>query len=75
MCVGIATPAEYQQAQKIGYAGVQMGTRSIASTECQVSTAYKQAIVEPDEHDIVHSERVNGNIHIFIWLLFCSNSA
>ena len=57
---GIATPAEYQQAQMIGYAGVQMGTRFIASAECQVSTAYKQAIVEADEHDIVHSERVTG---------------
>jgi nitronate monooxygenase len=57
---GIATPVEYQQAQMIGYAGVQMGTRFIASAECQVSAAYKQAIVEAEEHDIVLSERVTG---------------
>ncbi len=57
---GIATPAEYKQAQLIGYAGVQMGTRFIASTECQASAAYKQAIVEADENDIVLSERVTG---------------
>ncbi len=57
---GIATPAEYKQAQLIGYAGVQMGTRFIATSECQASVAYKQAIVKADESDIVMSERVTG---------------
>ncbi len=57
---GIATPADYKQALLIGYSGVQMGTRFIASTECQASAVYKQAIVEADEDDIVMSERVTG---------------
>ena len=57
---GIATPADYRQALKIGYAGVQMGTRFIATIECQASAAYKQAIVNADESDIVLSQRITG---------------
>ena len=30
---------------RLGYAGVQMGTRFIATPECRASAAYKQAIV------------------------------
>ena len=48
------------QALDIGYAGVQMGTRFIATTECNASLSYKQAIVEAKESDIVLSERVSG---------------
>lgn len=57
---GIGTPADYQSALNMGYAGVQMGTRFIASTECQASNAYKQAIVDAVESDIVLSQRVTG---------------
>lgn len=57
---GIGTPIEYQQALQIGYAGVQMGTRFIASTECQASVVYKKAIVDAGENDIVLSQRVTG---------------
>ena len=32
----------------MGYAGVQMGTRFIATTECTAHADYKQAIVEAD---------------------------
>src|SRR5206468_1651234 len=43
-----------------GYAAVQMGTRFIASTECRASAAYKQAIVDATEADIVLTERLTG---------------
>ena len=42
---GIGTPAEFHHALSLGYAGVQLGTRFIATTECRASEAYKQAIL------------------------------
>jgi len=57
---GISTPAEFTQALDIGYAGVQMGTRFIATTECHSPEPYKQAIVAAKESDIVLSDRVSG---------------
>ena len=57
---GISTTSGFMQALDIGYAGVQMGTRFIATTECNASLSYKQAIVEAKESDIVLSERVSG---------------
>ncbi len=57
---GIATAKEYQQALNMGYAGVQMGTAFIATEECSASTAYKLAIVDAGEADIVLTERLTG---------------
>jgi len=57
---GISTPVEYRQALELGYSGVQMGTRFIASEECNSPLPYKQAIVDANETDIVLSERVSG---------------
>jgi nitronate monooxygenase len=57
---GIGAPEDFVQAMQIGYAGVQMGTRFIASTECVEKDAYKQAIVNSNESDIVLTERVTG---------------
>jgi nitronate monooxygenase len=37
-----------------------MGTRFIATTECQASAPYKQAIVDAEEDDIVLTERLTG---------------
>ena len=37
-----------------------MGTRFIATDECNASAEYKQAIVDAHEGDIVHSERLTG---------------
>ena len=39
---------------------MQLGTRFIATTECITSAAYKQAIVEADEQDIVLTMRLTG---------------
>lgn len=57
---GVSTGEGFVRALRVGYAGVQMGTRFIATTECRASDAYKQAIVDADEEDIVHSERITG---------------
>lgn len=57
---GIGNAEDFAYAMQLGYAGVQMGTRFIATTECTASDAYKQAILSADEKDIVLSERVTG---------------
>jgi nitronate monooxygenase len=57
---GIGDPAEFVQALAMGYAGVQMGTRFIATPECRASDKYKQAVVDADEDDIVLTERLTG---------------
>jgi len=57
---GVGAPEDFVRALGLGYAGVQMGTRFIATHQCRASDAYKRAIVEADEDDIVHSERITG---------------
>ena len=57
---GIGDAPDFVAALRMGYAGVQMGTRFIATPECRASAVYKQAIVEADEDDIVLSERITG---------------
>jgi len=57
---GVSTPAGFREALEMGYAGVQMGTRFIATPECGASQAYKQAIVAAGEDDVVWSERITG---------------
>lgn len=57
---GIGEPAQFVEALRLGYAGVQMGTRFIATDECNVALPYKQAILDADEDDIVHTERITG---------------
>ncbi|MDH5711573.1 MAG: nitronate monooxygenase [Gammaproteobacteria bacterium] len=57
---GISTAEDYRQALQLGYEGVQMGTAFIATTECSASQAYKQAIINAQENDIILSERITG---------------
>jgi nitronate monooxygenase len=57
---GVGAPADFTAALALGYAGVQIGTRLIATTECRCSEEYKRAIVAADAADIVHTERVTG---------------
>jgi nitronate monooxygenase len=57
---GIGTAEEFVAAMAIGYAGVQMGTRFIATPECRASAPYKEAILEAKEDDIVWTERLTG---------------
>lgn len=57
---GVGDAPDFLAALHLGYAGVQMGTRFIATTECRASAVYKQAIVNAEERDIVLSERITG---------------
>ena len=57
---GVGTEQDFVDALGLGYAGVQMGTRFIATPECTASDEYKQAIVDAEEEDIVLSERLTG---------------
>ena len=57
---GVGTPEDFTAQLRLGYAAVQMGTRFIATPECYTSDAYKQAIIDADESDIVHTERLTG---------------
>ena len=57
---GVGTPAQFVEALQIGYAGVQMGTRFIATHECTAHPRYKDAIVRAQESDIVLTERLTG---------------
>lgn len=57
---GIGDAAGFRAAIDLGYAGAQLGTRFIATTECRASEAYKRAILAAREDDIVLSERITG---------------
>ncbi len=57
---GVGTPEEFTRPLRMGYAAVQLGTRFIATPECTASDAYKQAIVDANEEDIVLTERLTG---------------
>jgi nitronate monooxygenase len=57
---GIGAADEFARALALGYEGVQMGTRFIATDECSASEPYKRAIIAADEDDIVLTERLTG---------------
>lgn len=57
---GVGDAGDFVQALRMGYAGVQCGTRFIATTECDASASYKAAIVAAGADDIVLTERITG---------------
>lgn len=57
---GVGDEAGFVEALRIGYAGVQLGTRFIATPECNAHPAYKQGILNADEDDITLTERLTG---------------
>jgi len=57
---GVGDEEAFVAALRLGYAGVQMGTRFIATEECRVHPDYKRRIVAATEDDIVLTERVTG---------------
>ncbi len=57
---GVGGPARFREALEIGYAGVQMGTRFIATTECTAHEDYKQAILRARADDIVLTDKISG---------------
>ncbi len=57
---GVGDPQAFAELMAMGYAGVQMGTRFIATPECRASARYKNAIVSAKADDIVLTERLTG---------------
>jgi nitronate monooxygenase len=57
---GVGAPADFARALDLGYAGVQMGTRFIATKECKVHADYQAAIVDANADDIVLTDRISG---------------
>lgn len=57
---GVGDEGRFVEALDLGFDGVQMGTRFIASTECSAHIDYKQAILEAEEDDIVLTEKISG---------------
>ncbi|MCB9540486.1 MAG: nitronate monooxygenase [Myxococcales bacterium] len=57
---GVGDEAAFVEALQTGYAAVQMGTRFIATAECEAHDDYKQAIVRAEAADIVHTDKISG---------------
>ena len=57
---GIGGEQDFVHALSLGYAGVQMGTRFIASSECTAHTDYKNAILTARPEDIVLTDKISG---------------
>jgi nitronate monooxygenase len=57
---GIGDEKDLVKALKLGFAGVQLGTRFIATTECEAHGDYKQAILKAKASDIVLTRRITG---------------
>ena len=57
---GIGSEKELNEALEMGYDGVQMGTRFIATDECTTPQDYKDAIVDAKEEDITWTTKLTG---------------
>ncbi len=57
---GVADGRGLAAAMALGAAGVQMGTRFIASTECAATRGWKEAIVDATADDLVLTQRLSG---------------
>jgi nitronate monooxygenase len=57
---GVSSPEDFRHALELGYAGVQMGTRFIATKECFAHQEYKEAIIKANESDIVLTDLISG---------------
>jgi nitronate monooxygenase len=58
---GVGNADDFKQVLDMGYAGVQLGTRFLATHECIITDSYKQAIVDSSEDDIVWTNKIAGN--------------
>ncbi len=57
---GVSSGEAFRDALNMGYCGVQMGTRFIATKEAAAHSDYKNAIVNAGEQDIVLTEKISG---------------
>ncbi len=57
---GIGDESDFARVIDMGYAGAQLGTRFIATTECRAHSDYKTAICDAKADDIVLTDRISG---------------
>lgn len=57
---GVGDEEAFVDMLSLGYAGVQLGTRFIATEECEAHDDYKRAIVRAVEDEIVLTEKISG---------------
>lgn len=57
---GVGDEQSFAEMLDMGYAGVQLGTRFIATTECTAHPDYKAAIVQAKAADIVLTDKISG---------------
>lgn len=57
---GISAPQDVASMLDLGYSGIQMGTRFIATQECTANQDYKQAILDADEKKIILTDKLSG---------------
>jgi nitronate monooxygenase len=57
---GVGSHKEFQEMMALGYQGVQLGTRFIASKECTAHEDYKNAILKATAADIVATDKISG---------------
>lgn len=57
---GIGDEQGFVKALNMGYAGVQMGTRFIATHECRSHIDYKRAILRAKADDVVLTDKISG---------------
>ena len=57
---GVGSKDEFDQMMALGYEGVQLGTRFIASAECSAHADYKKAIINASASDIVATAKISG---------------
>ena len=57
---GVGDEHTFRRVLEMGYAGAQLGTRFIATSECRAHDDYKQAILRAREQDIVLTDKISG---------------
>lgn len=57
---GVGGRSEFEAMLALGYEGVQLGTRFIASQECSAHSDYKNAILAATANDIVSTDKISG---------------
>lgn len=57
---GVGDPETFRRMIELGYDGVQLGTRFIATPECKAHDDYKQAIVRAAADDVVLTDKISG---------------
>jgi nitronate monooxygenase len=57
---GVGGREDFQKMLALGYEGVQMGTRFIATKECSAHQTYKDAIVLAKLEDIMSTDKISG---------------